>query len=302
MRKTKKIALFSLAAGLFLAAGSPAQQTPAATPKSTPATGTQSAPAAKTTKPAAKPGAAGATKTPAPLELKTEKDKVSYAIGLNIGKNLKRDSVEIEPSIISRGIKDGMSDAKPLMTDDEARATLTTLQGEVKSKEEAKAKLAAAENKKASDAFFAANKSKEGIVTLPSGLQYKVVKEGTGPKPTSSDVVLCHYRGALLDNTEFDNSYKRGEPLKIPVGQVIKGWTEALQLMPVGSKWQLFIPPDLAYGERGAPGSPIGPNAALMFDVELISIEPKDQPKPAAAAQPKEDAKPEAPAASQPKP
>jgi FKBP-type peptidyl-prolyl cis-trans isomerase FklB len=116
-------------------------------------------------------------------------------------------------------------------------------------------KAAAVENKKTGDAFLAANKTKEGVVTLPSGLQYKIIKAGTGPKPTAEDTVLCHYRGTLVDNTAFDSSYKRGEPLKIPVGGVIKGWTEAIQLMPVGSKWQLYIPADLAYGERGAPGS-----------------------------------------------
>lgn len=136
--------------------------------------------------------------------------------------------------------------------------------------------LAGEANKKEGEAFLAANKAKEGVVTLPSGLQYKILKEGTGPKPAASDSVICNYRGTLLNNTEFDSSYKRGEPATFPVGQVIHGWTEALQLMPVGSKWQLFIPAELAYGPRGA-GPDIGPNATLIFEVELLSIQGKSQ-------------------------
>ena len=129
-------------------------------------------------------------------------------------------------------------------------------------------------NKKAGEEFLAANKTKDGVVTLPSGLQYKILTAGTGPKPTLSDSVVCNYKGTLLDNTEFDSSYKRGQPATFPVGGVIKGWTEALQLMPVGSKWQLFIPPDLAYGPRGS-GPTIGPSSTLIFEVELISIKGK---------------------------
>jgi FKBP-type peptidyl-prolyl cis-trans isomerase len=278
MSKTTFITVSIAAAGLLLAANSPAQQTPAASSPSTPPAAAKPAQT-----PAAKTGAATA-KTPAPLTLKTQKEKASYAIGMNIGKNLKRDSVEVDPAVLYRALKDAYSGSKLLLTDEEAKSALTTLQTEVRAKEEAKTKAAAVENKKTGEAFLAANKTKEGVVTLPSGLQYKIIKEGTGPKPTAEDTVLCHYRGTLVDNTEFDSSYKRGEPLKIPVGGVIKGWTEAIQLMPVGSKWQLFIPSDLAYGERGAPGSPIGPNSTLVFEVELISIEPKAAPK----EQPKE--------------
>jgi len=315
MFKTTFIATSIAAAGLFLAASTPAQQTPAANSPSTPPASAKPATAAKTTQtPAAKTGAAGAAKATVPLTLKTQNQKASYAIGMNIGKNLKRDSVEVDPAVLFRGLKDALAGNKLLLTDEEAKAALTALQTEVRAKEEAKSKAAAVENKKTGEAFLAANKAKEGIVTLPSGLQYKVIKEGTGPKPTAEDTVLCHYRGTLVDNTEFDSSYKRGEPLKIPVGGVIKGWTEAIQLMPVGSKWQLFIPSDLAYGERGAPGSPIGPNSALIFDVELISIEPKqapkveskEQPKEAPKAQPNEQPKAppkeQAPVAPQPKP
>jgi FKBP-type peptidyl-prolyl cis-trans isomerase FklB len=134
-----------------------------------------------------------------------------------------------------------------------------------------KVKVVGEKNVKEGETFLAANKKKEGVVTLPSGLQYKILKTGDGPKPTKDQTVKCHYRGTLIDGTEFDSSYKRGEPTEFPVGQVIKGWTEALQLMPVGSKWQLFIPSDLAYGPNGA-GQMIGPNVTLIFDIELISI------------------------------
>jgi FKBP-type peptidyl-prolyl cis-trans isomerase FklB len=310
MSKTTFIATSLAAAGLFLAASTPAQQTPAANPPSTPPAAAKPATAAKPGQtPAAKTGAATA-KTAAPLTLKTQKEKASYAIGMNIGKNLKRDSVEIDPAVLSRALRDVLAGNKLLLTDEEAKAALTALQVEVRAKEEAKIKAAGVENKKSGEAFLAANKTKEGVVTLPSGLQYKIIKEGTGPKPAAEDTVLCHYRGTLVDNTEFDSSYKRGEPLKIPVGGVIKGWTEAIQLMPVGSKWQLYIPSDLAYGDRGAPGSPIGPNSTLIFDVELISIEPKaapkeqpkEAPKDAPKEQPKAAPKEQAPPAPQPKP
>jgi FKBP-type peptidyl-prolyl cis-trans isomerase FklB len=298
MSKTTFIATSLAAAGLFLAASTPAQQTPAANSPTTPPAATKPATAAKPAQtPAAKTGAAAAAKTQAPLTLKTQKEKASYAIGMNIGKNLKRDSVEIDSAVLYRALKDALAGNKLLLTDEEAKTALMALQTEVRAKEEAKTKAAAVENKKTGEAFLTANKTKEGVVTLPSGLQYKILKAGTGPKPTAEDTVLCHYRGTLVDNTEFDSSYKRGEPLKIPVGGVIKGWTEAIQLMPVGSKWQLFIPSDLAYGERGAPGSPIGPNSTLVFEVELISIEPKaaakEQPKEAPKDAPKEQPKEE---------
>src|SRR5713226_7263655 len=144
--------------------------------------------------------------------------------------------------------------------------------------EQEKMKLAGEANKKEGDEFLTANKTKEGVVTLPSGLQYKILTEGTGPKPTATDTVVCNYRGTLISGTEFDSSYKRGQPLTIQVNGVIKGWTEAIQLMPVGSKWQLFIPSDLGYGDRGSdPRSGIGPGATLIFEVELLSIQGKDK-------------------------
>jgi FKBP-type peptidyl-prolyl cis-trans isomerase FklB len=285
MPKTKIIATSIVAAGLFVAATTPAQQTPAANSTSTPPAAAQSAPPAKSTQtPAAKSGTSAASKkptAPAPVALTTQTQKLSYALGMGLGKNLKRDSVDIDPAILLRGLKDAMAGNKLLLTDDESKAAITALQTEIRSKEIAKAKAASLENKMKGDAFLAENKTKDGVVTLPSGLQYKIISAGSGPKPTADDTVVCNYRGTLVDGTEFDSSYKRGQPLKIPVGRVIKGWTEAMQLMPVGSKWQLFIPSDLAYGEQGAPGSPIGPNSTLIFEVELVSIEPKQEaPKP----------------------
>jgi FKBP-type peptidyl-prolyl cis-trans isomerase FklB len=215
-----------------------------------------------------------------PLVLKTEKDKTSYAIGMNIGKSMNKNSMDVDPAIVARGIKDSLAGGKTLLTDDEAKTVMATFQTEMKKKVEDKMQETATANKNQGDAFLAANKTKEGVVTLPSGMQYKVLTQGTGPKPTAQDTVECNYKGTLIDGTEFDSTAKHGgKPATFPVGGVIKGWTEALQLMPVGSKWQLFIPGDLAYAQRGA-GGVIGPNATLIFEVELVSI----QAKPAAAA------------------
>jgi FKBP-type peptidyl-prolyl cis-trans isomerase FklB len=266
-----------------------AQQTPPASTSQTPAASAPQSPAAKP--PAAKTGTSTTAKKPAvPLTLTTQKDKASYAIGMNIGKSMHRDGVDIDTSILLRGLKDGMSGAKPLLTDDEAKAALTALQADLRKKQEEKLVVEGETNKKAGETFLAENKTKDGVVTLPSGLQYKILTEGTGPKPTATDTVVCNYKGALLDNTEFDNSYKRGQPATFPVGNVINGWKEALQLMPVGSKWQLVVPSDLAYGARGGPqGSGIGPNATLVFEVELISVKPKAElqtPKPAPSPSP----------------
>jgi len=254
-----------LAAGSLLLGIALAQQTPAATtPPSTPAPSTaHKTPAAK--KPAT------AAKTPAPLTLKTQKDKFSYAIGMKMGANFKKRSVPVDPSIMARGIKDGLAGGKTLLTDDQAQAAITQMQKDMQAKQQEKMKEASVENKKGGEAFLAANKGKEGVVTLPSGLQYKILTAGTGPKPSPADSVVCNYRGTLIDGKEFDSSYKRGQPATFPVTGVIKGWTEALQLMPVGSKWQLFVPSDLAYGDRGASAD-IGPGATLIFEVELVSI------------------------------
>jgi FKBP-type peptidyl-prolyl cis-trans isomerase len=252
---------------LLLASAFSQQQTPAAKTQQTPPTKSQSA---------AKSGQSTAAKTPAPLTLKTQKEKFSYALGMNIGNGMHRQGVEIDPNILARGIKDALAGRKSLLTDEEARTVVMQVQNEVRQKQQEKAKAAGATNKKEGDEFLAANKTKPGVVTLPSGLQYKVLTQGTGPKPAATDSVVCNYRGTLINGKEFDSSYKGGKPLTFPVDGVIKGWTEALQLMPVGSKWQLFIPPDLAYGERGA-GADIGPDTTLIFEVELLSIEKKKQ-------------------------
>jgi len=210
------------------------------------------------------------------LALVTDKDKQSYSIGVNVGKSLHRDAIDVEPKIVLQGLEDALADGKLLLTDDQMKTVMTALQTQVRQKMEEKRLAQAETNQKDGAAFMAANATKEGVVALPSGLQYKVMVAGTGPKPTATDSVVCNYRGTLLDNTEFDSSYKRGQPVTLNVSGVIKGWTEALQLMPVGSKWQLFIPPNLAYGDRGQ--GPIGPNSTLIFEVELLSIQPSSPP------------------------
>jgi len=196
---------------------------------------------------------------------------------MKMGENLHKQSVPVDPAILARGLKDGLTGGKTLLTDEEAQAAITAVQNDLRKQQQEKMQEAAAANKKEGDAFLSANKGKEGVVTLPSGLQYKILKEGTGPKPTASDSVVCNYRGTLINGTEFDSSYKRGQPATFPVSGVIKGWTEALQLMPVESKWQLFVPSDLAYGESGRPG--IEPNSTLIFEVELLSIQDKSKEK-----------------------
>jgi FKBP-type peptidyl-prolyl cis-trans isomerase len=207
--------------------------------------------------------------------LKTPKDKLSYALGMDVANTLRRQSIEIDPTLFSKGFSDVYSGGKLLLSDEDARAVIGDMQKEMRRKAEEARAQSADNNKKVGDTFLAENKKAQGVVTLPSGLQYKVLKAGDGKKPTLEDTVVCQYRGTLIDGKEFDSSYKRNEPATFPVKGVIKGWTEALQLMPVGSKWELFIPPDLAYGERGA-GADIGPNSTLIFDVELVSI--KDKP------------------------
>ncbi len=202
--------------------------------------------------------------------LKDQRDKVSYGIGMDIGKSLRNQSIDVDPDLIARGIKDMLSGAKPLMTDQESRDTMMNFQKEMMAKQMERMKELGEKNKKEGEAFLAENKKKEGVVTLPSGLQYKVIKEGAGETPKATDTVTTDYRGTLIDGTEFDSSSRRGQPATFKVNGVIPGWTEALQLMKAGSKWQLFIPSNLAYGERGP--REIGPNATLIFEVELLSI------------------------------
>lgn len=198
------------------------------------------------------------------VQLKTQKDSVSYSIGLNMGKNLKQQSVDVDPAILARGIKDVLDSAKTLLSEQQVQECMTNFQTQMmKTKGEKAVKEGAA--------FLAANKTKEGVVTLPDGLQYKILTAGTGKKPKETETVSVNYRGTLVDGTEFDSSYKRGQPAEFQVNGVIKGWVEALQMMPVGSKWELYIPPELAYGDRGA-GGVIGPNTTLIFQVELLSI------------------------------
>jgi len=206
--------------------------------------------------------------------LKTQQDKLSYMLGMNIGRDLKRNDVPVNPDLYLRGLKDSLSGGKTLLTDEEAAQVMNAFRAELREKQTAKQREAGDKNKKDGEAFLAANKAKEGVKTTPSGLQYKAIVQGTGKLPTTNDTVTTHYRGTLVDGTEFDNSYKRGEPASFPVTGVIKGWTEALQMMPVGSKWQLVIPAEIAYGERGRPGIP--PNSTLLFDLELLDI--KKQP------------------------
>ena len=270
----------------------PAQQTPAATSQPKQQTSTQgAAPAKKQTATTTKKAPVTSKATTA-LTLKTQKEKTSYALGMKIGSDLRRQGIgeSLDAAITARALKDALAGSKALLTEDEERALLTQLQNEVRDKQQAKAHEAGVAARKEGETFLAANKSKEGVVTLPSGMQYKILTAGTGPKPTMNDKVTCNYRGTLINGKEFDSSYKRGEPASFPVGGVIKGWTEALQLMPVGSKWQLFIPPDMAYGDRGA-GSDIGPGETLIFEVELLSIgdqkSPAGDPKNPAADQPK---------------
>lgn len=203
--------------------------------------------------------------------LTTQKQKLSYAIGVDAARNFKRMGIDIDLEVLIRALRDTQSESKLLMSDDEMRAALTAYQKEMQQKQAQEAKVTAEKNKKEGDAFLAENKTKEGVVTLASGLQYKILKTGEGKKPTDEDTVEVNYKGTLISGTEFDSSYKRGQPASFPVKAIISGWREALKLMPVGSKWQLFIPPELAYGTRGT-GREIGPNATLIFEVELLAI------------------------------
>lgn len=227
---------------------------------------------------AADPPAPAAAATPAASPTPGEpvtKEKLSYAIGQDIGQTLKRQKIDVDPQITANALRDTLSGAPQQLTEAQARETITAFMRENQAKQQAAAKAAGDKAKGEGEAFLTANKGKEGVKTTASGLQYKVLKEGDGPMPKAEDSVKTNYRGTLTDGTEFDSSYKRNEPATFPVNGVIKGWTEALQLMKVGSKWQLFIPSELAYGERGTPGGPIPPNSALTFEIELLGIEGK---------------------------
>ena len=204
------------------------------------------------------------------LPISSSVDSVSYSIGQDIGKNFKKQDIEIDPKIMLQGIVDAMADTS-MLTDDEIQKVMMNFQVAMREKQQNKMKEASEKNKAEAEAFFAENKNKEGVITLDSGLQYKVLKSGDGKSPKLSSSVEAHYAGRLIDGTEFDSSYKRGKPQAFKVTGVIKGWTEILQLMKEGDKWEVYIPSDLAYGERGS-GPTIGPNAALIFEMELISV------------------------------
>lgn len=203
--------------------------------------------------------------------LKTQKDKVSYLIGAQIGNDFKAQQMDIDPDLFSRGLKDALAGKKAPLSEQEIRETMMAFQKEMQTKTAEQNKKLAEQNKKEGDAFLVENKKKEGVKTTPSGLQYKVVRQGTGKMPKPTSTVVVNYRGTLLDGREFDSSYKRGEPFTTAVNGVVKGWQEALPLMKEGAKYQIFVPSQLAYGERGA-GREIGPNAVLIFEIELLSI------------------------------
>jgi len=274
----KRIGMAILAAGL-MASGLSAQQapakSPAAPPAKAPAAGTSQAPAAQ--KPASAPA------------FTTAKEKRSYAIGVEMGKGVKIQGIDVDPAIMVQGLKDGLSDAKPQMSEEELRQVITALQQEMRQKQMQAQEAIAAENKTKGDAFLTENAKKEGVTLLPDGLQYKILTAGQGKKPAEADTVLCNYKGTFIDGTEFDSSAQAGKPVPFEVKNVIPGFKEVLQMMPVGSKWQVFVPSNLAYGERGA-GNVIGPNSTLIFEIELVSIQ--DSAAPAAGGTP--------PAGSQP--
>jgi FKBP-type peptidyl-prolyl cis-trans isomerase FklB len=207
--------------------------------------------------------AAGAQNAP---ELKTDKDKFSYALGMNLGQNLRKQGLDLDLAVFVKAFAESFDGKTTAMTEQQMGTVLMAAAQEIRKKQAEKGAGA----QKEGEAFLAANKTKEGVETLPSGLQYKILMKGTGEKPTLDDTVVCSYKGTLINGTEFDASDKHGGPVTFPVKSVIAGWTEALQLMPVGSKWQLFVPSNLAYGQQG-PGD-IGPNATLIFEVELVSI------------------------------
>jgi FKBP-type peptidyl-prolyl cis-trans isomerase FklB len=257
--RMKRMGMAVLALGL-MAYGVRAQQAPAKAPAAPPANAPAATPPAKAPAAAAAPG------------FKTQKEKLSYAIGMEMGKGVKAQGIEVDPGILSQGFKDALTDAKPQMSEEELRQVLTAFQQEMRQKQLQAQEAAAAENKSKGDAFLAENAKKDGVVTLPDGLQYKILTAGNGKKPVESDTVLCNYKGTFLDGSEFDSSAQAGKPVPFEVKNVIPGFKEVLQLMPVGSKWQVFIPSNLAYGDRGA-GGVIGPNSTLIFEIEVVSIQ-----------------------------
>ena len=234
-------------------------------------------------------GPSPATRAAMSAALVGQREKMSYAVGLNLARSLQKQSVSVDADLVRQGLQDALSGETTLMTEEQAHLLLVGVVTEINVTDaELARKRSADDNRAAGERFLAVNSKQPGVVALPSGLQYRVLVAGQGPKPTLDDVAVCHYRGMFLDGTEFDNSRRKKtrEPVHFPVSGIIKGWQQALQLMPAGSKWELFVPPDLAYGERGAPRGRIGPNATLKFEVELLAVEKQGAPSRAAAAQP----------------
>jgi len=258
------------------AANTGASQNPAAT--TNPPTRTPPAVRSNSLSPISPAAASSAPLSPASannMVLKTDKDKISYAIGVDMGTTLRTQNISVTPEVLAQGIKDGLNNGKLLLSQQEIINTLANLQKQVIAKREADFKTLAEQNKRAGEAFLQANKAKPGVVTLPSGLQYKIITVGKGAQPADKDSVTVHYAGNLLNGQEFDSSYQRNKPAVFPVAEVIPGWSEALRLMKVGSTWEIYVPSNLAYGERGLPNSPIGPNQTLVFKINLISVEKK---------------------------
>jgi FKBP-type peptidyl-prolyl cis-trans isomerase FklB len=271
--KTRFLSVLSLMVCLLIAPL--AAQQPAAAPQ------TEPAPAKPADQPEAKPG-------PYPNLM----DRISYVIGWTMGMNFRRDQIEINLDVLLAGLKDGVANNPSVVPEQEARESMAALQKQLQDKTMEEQKQAAAKNREEGNNFLEANKAKPGVQTLPSGLQYKVITEGTGATPAASDNVMVNYRGTLIDGKEFDSSYKRGEPAKFPVSGLIPGVSEALQLMKVGSKWEIYVPADLAYGDQQA-GPDIGPGSTLIFEVEMLSIVPPEKPveEPPAKGEPTADAK-----------
>jgi FKBP-type peptidyl-prolyl cis-trans isomerase len=219
---------------------------------------------------AAKPAKASESK----IEFKTMMDSVSYSIGIYTGKNYQNNKLtDLNLDAFFQGIKDVYAGSTPILTEVQINGVMQRFQIVMQERQKAAMQEMAEKNKKDGEAFLAANKKKEGVVTTASGLQYKIITKGTGKIPTAQDTVVAHYKGSFIDGKEFDSSMKNGgEPATFPLGQVVKGWQEALQMMPVGSKWELFIPSDLAYGDQAIPNNPIPPGTTLIFEIELISI------------------------------
>jgi FKBP-type peptidyl-prolyl cis-trans isomerase len=273
MRKTfilPAVLLVAAAAAAGAQSGKPAQK-PAAQPAK---------PAAQPAQPSARPSAPPAAGQGAPT--RSVEDRASYVIGYNLGRSLKQNEIQANTDLLTQGLRDALSGAKGMLTDEEMQATMQEFQQKVMAAQEAKQKVLGEKNKTEGEAFLAKNKTRAGVKTTASGLQYEVLKEGTGPTPKPTDTVTVNYVGTLMDGTKFDSSYDRNQPATFVLNQVIPGWTEGVQLMKVGSKYKFYIPAALGYGERGA-GGVIGPNAPLVFEVELVSIGQPEQPKPEGA-------------------